>query len=168
MPRAAGSGGGRTAAALVVFLAGLALWWLLSDRYTLVSLLMAVGSAALVAWLNVERQALTDVLPATARLVPYTAWLLKEIVVANIQVARVILDPRLPIDPVLLRLPTPLASDVALTTLGNSITLTPGTITLEAEGSTLVVHALTRQAADGLAEGAMVRRVAHVWREGGA
>jgi multicomponent Na+:H+ antiporter subunit E len=158
----------KKASGLVVFAVCFAFWWLLSDRYTSVSLAAAIVSAALVAWLNRHQPVLGDVLRRTARLVPYGAWLLKEIAVANVQVARIILDPRLPIDPVVFRLPTPLASDLALTTLGNSITLTPGTITIDTDGSTLVVHALTRQGADDLAQGAMVGRVARVWQEGQA
>jgi multicomponent Na+:H+ antiporter subunit E len=88
--------------------------------------------------------------------------------VANIQVARLILDPRLPIDPVVFRLRPPFRGDLPLTALGNSITLTPGTVTVDVEDGDLLVHALTREGAAGLEEGTMVRRVAHVWQEGAA
>lgn len=58
--------------------------------------------------------------------------------VANVQVARLVLDPRLPIDPVVVRYEAPFSGDLAITTLGNSITLTPGTVTLDVAGRALV------------------------------
>jgi multicomponent Na+:H+ antiporter subunit E len=61
------------------------------------------------------------------------------------------------------RLRVPFAGPLALTTLGNSITLTPGTVTLDVEGAELVVHALTAEAGADLLEGRMVRRVARVF-----
>jgi multicomponent Na+:H+ antiporter subunit E len=98
------------------------------------------------------------------RFLAYVPWLLKEIVVANIQVARLVLDPRLPIDPVVVRFNTRLSTDLARTTFANSITLTPGPVTLDVEGSELVVHALTTAMAD-LAGGTMERRIAGVFDE---
>jgi multicomponent Na+:H+ antiporter subunit E len=150
---------------LAVFLACFGFWWLLSDRYTWVSLALAVASAALVAWANRDLEIVRQTARALPGFLAYLPWLLKEIVVSNVAVTRIVLDPRLPIDPVVVHLPTPLTSDLALMALGNSITLTPGTVTLDIAGSTLVVHALTAEGAAGLVEGAMVRRVARAFAE---
>jgi multicomponent Na+:H+ antiporter subunit E len=60
------------------------------------------------------------------------------------------------------------ASDLARTTYANSITLTPGTITLDVEGETLVVHAITRAGGDALLAGGMARRVGRVFGDPGA
>jgi multicomponent Na+:H+ antiporter subunit E len=98
----------------------------------------------------------------------YAPWLLREIWIANIQVVRLVLDPRLPIDPVVVRLPTRYTSDLARTTLANSITLTPGTVTIDVEDETLVVHAITRAGGDDVLGGGMARRVGRVFGDPGA
>ena len=97
----------------------------------------------------------------------YPFWLLWRVVVANIQVAKVILHPSLPIDPKVIRFDTPLRSAMSKVTLGNSITLTPGTFTLEILGGTFVVHAIDGPSASGLEEGVMQSKVAEVFGESG-
>jgi multicomponent Na+:H+ antiporter subunit E len=75
----------------------------------------------------------------------YSVWLLRAIAEANIQIARVVLDPRLPIEPAIVRVPTRVASDMEITLLANSITATPGTITVRAadeENREFVIHTL--------------------------
>jgi multicomponent Na+:H+ antiporter subunit E len=75
----------------------------------------------------------------------YSVWLLRAVAVANWEVARIVLDPRLPIRPGFCRIPIRVRSDLGITLLANSITLTPGTITVEAaEGGVheVLVHAL--------------------------
>jgi multicomponent Na+:H+ antiporter subunit E len=148
-----------------VFAVCFAFWWLLSDRYSWLALVLGVVACSLVAWANREIEIVSRLLPVAPRVLAYAPWLLKEIVVANLNVARVILDPRRPIDPVVIRVDTPLTSELALMTLGNSVTLTPGTVTLDVDGQALVVHALTRETAAALQEGAMTRRVAAIYDE---
>ncbi|HXG02103.1 MAG TPA: Na+/H+ antiporter subunit E [Candidatus Binatia bacterium] len=137
----------------------LAFWLVLSEARTPLSLALGVVSATLVALLNRDVAVVTETLQALPRLAAYVPWLLGEIVRANLQVARVVLHPALPIDPVVVRVPAPPAGDLAVTVLGNSITLTPGTVTLDHEGPWLVVHALTARSAADLSGGAMARRV---------
>jgi len=74
--------------------------------------------------------------------------------------------PRLPISPTLARFKPSQSSVVGLVTHANSITLTPGTLTVEADREAFLVHALTRAGADGLAGSEMDRRVSRM--EGGA
>jgi multicomponent Na+:H+ antiporter subunit E len=74
-------------------------------------------------------------------------------------VARIVLDPRLPISPTLVRVKASQKSAVGVVTYANSITLTPGTVTVEIAQGEFVVHALTREGADSLQEGEMDRRV---------
>jgi multicomponent Na+:H+ antiporter subunit E len=152
--------------AAVVFATCFGFWWLLSDRYTGLSLGLALASAALVAAANRNREVFTAGFPAVPRLLAYLPWLLAQVVIANVKVARLVLDPRLPIDPVVVRVEAAATGELALMTLGNSITLTPGTVTLDVEGASLVVHSLTREGAADLASGEFTRRVARVW-EGG-
>jgi multicomponent Na+:H+ antiporter subunit E len=92
----------------------------------------------------------------------YWPWLLKEIVKSGWQVTRIILDPRLPISPTLVRFRPSQKTTVALATHANSITLTPGTITVEARHDEFLVHALTREGAAAVVDSEMDRRVSRL------
>jgi len=90
----------------------------------------------------------------------YIPWLLVEIVKSNIYVARVIVAPKLAIQPQVIRVPASQRSEVARVIFAHSITLTPGTISLDVDQDSVLVHALTDETAAGLLEGEMDRRVA--------
>ena len=90
-------------------------------------------------------------------------YLLYEIIVSNLVVARVILDPRADIDPRLTKIRVFVGSGFPLTTLANSITLTPGTLTVKADDQELYVHSLVPFARDGLFDGALERWVRFVF-----
>lgn len=87
----------------------------------------------------------------------YVPVLLFEIIKANLTVARVILDPRLPIDPTMNRVRVLVGRGLPLMTLANSITLTPGTLTVRARDSELYVQSLVPSARDGLFDGSLER-----------
>ena len=93
----------------------------------------------------------------------YVAWLMWQIVLASLQVAYVVLHPSMPIHPRVIRFRTRLPHALARVTLANSITLTPGTVTLDVEDDEFIVHALTDQLAQDLdplvGNGEMQRRV---------
>jgi len=74
----------------------------------------------------------------------YLGAFLKELIVANVEVAYRVLAPGLPIEPAVVVLPLRVQSDLAITTIANSITLTPGTLTMDhdAEANVLLVHAI--------------------------
>lgn len=93
------------------------------------------------------------------RAVVYPFWLLWQIVLANLHVALVILRLR-SCAPVVVRFLFPVDCDVAKTTLGNSITLTPGTFTARVLDDVFVIHALDLASADSLLSGEMQQRVA--------
>jgi multicomponent Na+:H+ antiporter subunit E len=92
----------------------------------------------------------------------YWPWLALQIWKSGLRVTRIVLHPELPISPTLVRVDALQDTAVGLTTYGNSITLTPGTLTVEAteQGRTLWVHALEREGAEGFADDEMNRRVA--------
>ncbi len=94
------------------------------------------------------------------RLLPFWGWLGRELVVSNIQVARIILSPKMPISPTITEIEALPQGQVGQAILGNSITLTPGTVTMDDHEGVLIVHCLTREGAEVLAEGEMNRRVA--------
>jgi multicomponent Na+:H+ antiporter subunit E len=80
-------------------------------------------------------------------------------------VALVALSKKKPIDPRIIRFKTKLESDISWVTLANSITLTPGTITMDIKDGEFFVHALDKKVADDLHAGEMEDRVAHVFME---
>jgi multicomponent Na+:H+ antiporter subunit E len=98
----------------------------------------------------------------TWRSILYLPWLTWEIIKANIDVARVVLHPKLPISPTLIHVKPTQTSDLALVIYANSITLTPGTISVDVDHGDILVHAITRDAAAGLENGEMDQRVTQV------
>jgi len=137
-------------------------WLLLSGHFE--PFLLAMGAASAIAVvLFSRRMQVVDreghpINLGTAALL-YWPWLAKEIVKSALTVSRIILDPRLPISPTLVRFKPSQRSVVGLVTHANSITLTPGTITVEAEGGEFVVHGLTKAGAAGCVDSEMDRRV---------
>lgn len=91
--------------------------------------------------------------------ITYWPWLLVEIAKSAWDVTRIILNPRLPVSPTLVRVKTSQKTTVGIVTYANSITLTPGTISVDVGRGEILVHALTREAAAGLQAGDMDRRV---------
>ena len=103
-----------------------------------------------------------------SRLFLYVLWLAWQIVLSSLQVAWLVLHPKMPISPRVVRFDTSLPHELTRLTFANSITLTPGTVTLDVEGDTFVVHALTTSSAEALTprtgQGSMLRRVAFLYR----
>lgn len=89
----------------------------------------------------------------------YAPWLLWQVLLSNLAIARRVwtLDPK--ITPQMLRIPHELESAFGIATYANSITLTPGTVTIEIGKDQFLVHALTQDAADDLLGGDMHDRV---------
>lgn len=140
-------------------------WILLSGYFTPFLLAAGAGSALGVVLLS-RRMRIVDreghPIQMIASVVLYWPWLMKEIAKSAWVVSRIILDPRLPISPVLVRFKPTQQSQAGLTTHANSITLTPGTITVEATQNEFIVHALTRSGGAGVIDSEMDRRVTKV------
>jgi multicomponent Na+:H+ antiporter subunit E len=141
------------------------LWLLLSGHYT--PLLLGLGAASCVFVVMIahrmdviDREAVP--LQLTFGVFAYWIWLVKEIAKANYDVTRLILDPKLPISPQMIRVPASQKSDLGRVVHANSITLTPGTVSVEVEGSEILVHAISRAAAEGTLEGGIDRRVSKI------
>ncbi len=101
------------------------------------------------------------------RAVPYVFWELWQIILANIDVAYRVLHPKMPIDPLLIEFHVPYKGDMTKTWLANSITLTPGTITILVEGQRFIVHALDKSFTDSLLiDQTMQKKLMHVFMEG--
>jgi len=91
--------------------------------------------------------------------VVYMSWLVWQIVKANVDVTWRVLHPRLPISPTMRRFKTNQHTDLGQAIFANSITLTPGTITIDVSKDEIEVHALTQQAMQELLSGEMDHRV---------
>ena len=141
------------------------LWLLLSGHYEPLLLILGLASTALVVWIA-HRMDVIDheghPIGLTPRILLYWPWLIWEIVKANIDVMRRILDPALPISPTVVRVPASQKTELGTVIYANSITLTPGTVTIDLEGHDLIVHALSEDGAIALETGEMDRRVTAV------
>jgi multicomponent Na+:H+ antiporter subunit E len=137
-------------------------WVLLSGFFTPFLLTAGAVSAIAVALLA-RRMAVADREGHPIHLgrsaVLYWLWLAKEILRSGWNVARIILSPRLPIVPTLVRFRPSQRTAVGLVTHANSITLTPGTLSVEVTRDEFVVHGLTREGAEGCVDSDMDRRV---------
>ncbi|MFN3232368.1 MAG: Na+/H+ antiporter subunit E [Alphaproteobacteria bacterium] len=94
------------------------------------------------------------------RLFGYWWWLGGEIIKSSIEVARVVLRPQLAVEPTVVELDADDLDHLDQALLGNSITLTPGTLTLDVHEGRILVHALTAEGGAAVLEGEMKRRVA--------
>ena len=97
----------------------------------------------------------------------YLPWLGAQVVLANLHVARVVLSPNLPVNPSLVKTPVNESNIYARLVLANSITLTPGTVSLDLTEKEIVVHALTSTTAASVQAGEMYRRVERIFTSKG-
>jgi multicomponent Na+:H+ antiporter subunit E len=145
------------------FISSLYLFWLLlSGMYSPFLLVAGIGCSLfvyLLAWRMgpIDREGFPVQL-AWRALVSYFPWLIKEIFKSAWDVSRRIVDPRLPISPTLVEFVPSQKTALGLVIHANSITLTPGTISVEVEPGRFLVHALTAEGAAGLAGSEMDRR----------
>lgn len=92
------------------------------------------------------------------RLPRFWLWLLPEIVKANLQVARIVLSPRLPVSPCITFVDAGGLPQASQAVLANAITLTPGTLTLDVDAGRIEVHCLTEAAARSLQSPELIER----------
>ncbi len=139
-----------------------AVWLLLSGIFEPLLLGFGLGSTLAVV-LIVRRMDLLDreghPIHLGWRALAYWAWLTREIVGANLDVAKRILNPKLPIDPMIVRVKTSQGSELGQVIYANSITLTPGTVSMRVTEDSILVHAIAPQPAAALEAGDMDRRV---------
>ena len=145
----------RTAPFPVVF------WLLLSGHFEPLLLALGALSVAVVCWLT--RRAGLDHGSVTVafalRLPRYFLWLSGSVLVSTFAVARKVWSPRPDLRPVVEPTPAPHLQELSQVVYANSITLTPGTLSLDVEENHIEVHSLERSGVDELREGVMLRRV---------
>jgi multicomponent Na+:H+ antiporter subunit E len=146
----------------------LGFWLLLSGHYTPLLLGLGVASTVLVVYIAMRMDVVDHEgvpLHLGGRFWVYFPWLMKEILVSNINVARIILDPKLPIDPAHGPFRVSQTTDLGRVIHAQSITLTPGTVTTSVNGQDFEIHALVTADIHGQAETEMDRRC--TWLEQG-
>lgn len=159
-------------ARVATFFVMLAFWVVMSGMFDAFHLTLGVLCCLLVAHFSHRLLFFSggpgDWLRGLAGVALYLPWLFWQIVLANLDVARVVLHPRMldKIDPHLVHFRTALARPISRVTFAQSITLTPGTITVSVDHDEFTVYALTRSASAAL-PGEMERRVARAL-EGGS
>lgn len=139
-------------------------WLIMSGHYEAWLVALGALSAALSVWIALRLEAVDHeghpLHLALAGLTRFWPWLLAEIVKSNLDVARAILSSPTSIDPTVFKVKAGQKDELGWMIYGNSITLTPGTVTVEldAEGM-LTIHALNRASREGVESGEMDRRV---------
>ena len=161
----------RPVQALTLGIVVYALWVLLSGIYTPWLLGLGAISTALAVFVALRMELVDQegvpVIHLTSKLWTYLPWLLAEIIRSNLAANRIILHPDLSVRPRMLRVRTMQRSDLGRVIFANSITLTPGTVTVAAVGEDLHVHALDGESAGDMSNGEMNRRVAALERDMG-
>jgi len=149
------AGGGAIKKKLLLSIILFAFWIVLAATVALYDLVLGAICAAFVAVLTVALlgKALDPrITPLVLLRLPwFILRLIWEIIKANYDVAKIIISPRLPIDPIIVEYRTYLPDDLPRTVFSDSITLTPGTVTVDLEGDLLTVHCLCPYHEEGLA-----------------
>ncbi len=144
-----------------------AVWLLLSGMFYPLFLILGAASIALVIWLAARMDVADhEGVPVSLgwRTLVYWPWLLKQIALSNIDVTRRVLSPSLPVSPVSFEVTALQRTPLGRTIFANSITLTPGTVSMSVDGETILVHALTKEGRDEVLAGEMNRKAS--WFEG--
>lgn len=140
-------------------------WLLWSGHYTIErTLVLVLGIVSCLAVVGiVRRMRIVDSeghpIHLAGRAILYVPSLLLAIFRSNIDVALRILNPRLPVSPTLIRTRATQKTALGKVIYANSITLTPGTVSVDVQDDVVLVHALSRESAEELADGGMDRRV---------
>lgn len=139
------------------------LWVMLSGHYTSLQLSLGFLSVLIVAIISSRMNLIIYDQPILQlyflKFIPYWLWLSLQVLKSNIDVCKRILNPRLPINPQLIIVKASQASNLAKVIYANSITLTPGTISIDLDGSNIGVHSLSNMGANGLKAGDMDRKI---------
>jgi multicomponent Na+:H+ antiporter subunit E len=139
-------------------------WLMLTQSTAPLHLTVGVVAAFVIARLNTAPNQHKTAKISWINAILYVPWLIWKVLQSGTHIAYLILHPRMPIEPKLIRYETKLASPLGVVLLGNSITLTPGTITAEITSNELVIHAMDQSAAGDITGLILERKIATVVR----
>lgn len=140
----------------------LAFWIILNGRFTMEILLLGLVFAAAVyaflwKFMGLTLQKEKRFWIHVGWVLQYVAVLLKEIVMANLMVLKIVLKPKEKVHPIIVSFPSPLKSEMLQVVLADSITLTPGTITVRLYDNKFEVHCLDASMAEGINDSVFVK-----------
>ena len=138
------------------------LWLLLSGHYNVLLISLGLISSLLTVVLALRMDVIdheSHPLHLRRQLPRFWIFLSREVVLANLDVVRRILTPGKSFSPQLRQLPLPLKTAVGQVIYANSITLTPGTVTVQLNTDSIRVHALSREAVEDLQSGRMAQAI---------
>lgn len=149
---------------LVLFLSLFAIWVVLSGILTTPFLILGVCVclAVTVIYKFIYRNEIKEVLVIGFRAIKYFIWLVKEIAKASMEISLRMWQLEPEIYPSTEWVETGLTNEIAITIFANSITLTPGTVTIGTKGTSLHVHSLTGCGVPELEKGGMLERIKQV------
>ena len=137
---------------------------MLSASFDWIHLGLGLVLSFAVAWINSGHSPFVPKFRLWGNILLYVPWLFVKIVQSSLHVSKLILHPALPINPRLIHVETKLRHHAAVVLLGNSITLTPGTITAEVDQNTLIVHAMDDVSAEDVTSENIESRIAEIFR----
>lgn len=140
------------------------LWVMLSASFDWIHLGLGLVLSFTVAWINSGHSPFIPKFRLWGNIFLYLPWLFVKIVQSSLHVTKLILHPALPIDPRLIDVEANLGHQAAVVLLGNSITLTPGTITAEVDRNKLIVHALDESSGEDVTKKIIESKIAAVFK----
>jgi multicomponent Na+:H+ antiporter subunit E len=140
------------------------IWLLLTESYSPAHMALGLVASFGVALVNTDAGRSPGVAIRWLQLLPFLPWLFGRILISGLHLSFLILHPKLPIAPALVRYRTKLSHEPGIVLLGNSVTLTPGTVTVEAQSDELIVHAMDDKSLHDLDSRQLERKVADVFR----
>jgi multicomponent Na+:H+ antiporter subunit E len=152
---------------VVTFLLLFGVWMLWSGHTEPLMVELGLGSCALVVWLSARMKLLDEeAYPyrLVTRLLGYIPWVLWQVVLTNIDAAKLILGRETKVDPVLVKIRVKQQTTLGQVIHANTITLTPGTVTLDVRDHVFLIHALTPESASEDQSGVLDDKVAKLER----
>jgi multicomponent Na+:H+ antiporter subunit E len=155
----------------LTFIISLVTWLILSGQFDSFHISLGIVSSLIVAWLSgdllFQNPIQQGFMARVIRFVIYIPWLMGQIFIANLHILKIVFHPKLleVIDPKIVKFNSKLSGQMPLYIFGNSITLTPGTVTIFVNVfGTYTVHAIDRQSAEAL-PGEMENKIANIFEK---
>lgn len=158
----------RFASILIMFVLLAATWLVWSGFFKSLLFFLGLVSSLLCLWLTIRMRFFDDYLfdlPLGLGLLGYWIWLGLEVFKSSLSVSKVVLSPSLPISPRIARVRTGSERPYDQVLLANSITLTPGTLSMDIDKGVITVHSLTEDGMRSILSGEMKRRVTAIRRK---
>jgi multicomponent Na+:H+ antiporter subunit E len=139
-------------------------WVFLSASFEWIHLGLGLILSFAVAWINSDRSPFVPKFRLWLRAPFYLLWLFYKIIQSSLHLSKLILHPALPIAPQLISVDSKLRHHAAVVLLGNSITLTPGTITAEVDGNKLLVHVIDKVSGEDIVSKEIESKIAEIFK----